>query len=230
MAHLWGALCRAFDTLGFADAAGGDEVFRQLVLARIIEPTSKADSIRVLAELGIAAPSLRTIFRALGRCIERDYRDTLATACLAYSASTAAGKAALVLYDCTTLYFETDTEDQLRKVGMSKERRVDPQIQVGLLVDPGGFPLEVHCFEGNTAETTTLIPVLNAFQQRHGSPTWSWSPMPGCFRPATSTRSKTPSSPSSSARGSARPRTTWPSTLNGTATTSLTGRSSNRRA
>jgi transposase len=74
----------------------------------------------------------------------------------------------LVLYDCTTLYFETDTEDELRRVGMSKERRVDPQIQVGLLVDPAGFPLEVHCFEGNTAETNTLIPVLEAFQQRHG--------------------------------------------------------------
>lgn len=51
---------------------------------------------------------------------------------------------------------------------MSKERRVDPQIQVGLLVDPAGFPLEVHCFEGNKAETKTLIPVLTAFQERHG--------------------------------------------------------------
>jgi transposase len=51
---------------------------------------------------------------------------------------------------------------------MSKERRVDPQVQVGLLVDAAGFPLEVHCFEGNTAETTTLVPVLTAFQQRHG--------------------------------------------------------------
>ena len=66
------------------------------------------------------------------------------------------------------MWNSTDTEDQLRKVGMSKERRVDPQIQVGLLVDPAGFPLEVHCFAGNTAETTTLIPVLSAFQHRHG--------------------------------------------------------------
>jgi transposase len=51
---------------------------------------------------------------------------------------------------------------------MSKERRVDPQIQVDLPVDPSGFPLEVHCFEGNTAETRTLTPVLTAFQARHG--------------------------------------------------------------
>jgi transposase len=35
-------------------------------------------------------------------------------------------------------------------------------------VDPAGFPLEVHLFEGNTAETTTILPVLRAFQERHG--------------------------------------------------------------
>ena len=72
------------------------------------------------------------------------------------------------MYDVTTLHFEAKDEDKLRKVGMSKERRVDPQIQVGLLVDPAGFPLELHMFEGNKAETTTIIPVLQAFQARHG--------------------------------------------------------------
>jgi hypothetical protein len=122
---------------------------------------------RVLADIGVPAPSLRTIFRCLARSIERGYRDRLAKACLAHSVRTS-GAAALVLYDVTTLHWETETEDELRKVGMSKERRVDPQIQVGLLVDPTGFPLEVHCFEGNKAETKTLIPVLEAFQQRHG--------------------------------------------------------------
>jgi len=56
------------------------------------------------------------------------------------------------------------------RAGMSKEHRAGPQVQVGLLVDPGGFPLEVHLLEGNEAETTTLIPVLSAFAQRHGVP------------------------------------------------------------
>ncbi|MCO6679240.1 hypothetical protein KJY99_11715, partial [Cutibacterium avidum] len=45
-----------------------------------------------------------------------------------------------MLYDVTTLYFEAENEDSLRKVGYSKERRVDPQIVVGLLVDRWGFP------------------------------------------------------------------------------------------
>nr|WP_238146716.1 transposase [Ornithinimicrobium murale] len=50
---------------------------------------------------------------------------------------------------------------------MSKERRVDPQVTVGLLCDTSGFPLAVHLFEGNKAETKTLIPVLQEFQESH---------------------------------------------------------------
>lgn len=55
----------------------------------------------------------------------------------------------------------------LAQVGYSKERRVDPQVVIGLLVDRLGFPLEIHCFEGNKAETQTIIPVVKAFQERH---------------------------------------------------------------
>jgi hypothetical protein len=162
---LWDVLAGAYARLGFDTV--GDDAFRALVLARIVEPTSKADTIRVLNEIGVKPPSLNTIYRCLDRSRRRDYRGVLATACLAHSARTV-GTAALVMYDATTLHFENENEDDLRRVGMSKEHRVDPQVQVGLLVDSGGFPLEVRLFAGNTAETTTLIPVLEAFQERHG--------------------------------------------------------------
>jgi transposase len=49
----------------------------------------------------------------------------------------------------------------------SKERRVDPQVTVGLLTTGAGFPLDVHLFEGNKAETKTLVPVLTTFAERH---------------------------------------------------------------
>jgi len=146
---LWDVLAGAYQRLGF-DAVG-DETFKRLVLARIIEPTSKADTIRVLGEIGVSRPGLRTIFRSLDRCVARDYRDAISKACVAHSSS--ARRAAMVVYDVTTLHFEAEKEDQLRRVGMSKEHRVDPQVQVGLLVDPSGFPLEIHLFEGNKAET-----------------------------------------------------------------------------
>lgn len=122
-AVLWQVLTGAYTRLGF-DAVG-DEAFRQLVLARVVEPTSKADSVRVLEEIGIPHASLRTMFRSLARCIERDYRAQVATACFEHAA--ASGDLSLVLYDVTTLYFEAEHEDELRKVGFSKERRVDPR-------------------------------------------------------------------------------------------------------
>src|SRR5699024_908819 len=84
-----------------------------------------------------------------------------------FAHATSSGDVSLILYDVTTLYFEADDEDALRKVGYSKERRVDPQIVVGLLVDRGGFPLEIGCFEGNQAETHTLLPIIRQFQDRH---------------------------------------------------------------
>lgn len=162
---LWQTLTSTFDALGFNAVA--DETFKALVCARLIEPTSKLDTPRVLDDIGVDAPHLSSIKRALARCVERDYRTALATACWEHVTSAGGPGVALVLYDLTTLYFEAEKEDSLRKVGMSKERRVDPQITVGLLVARDGFPLDIHVFEGNRAETKTLIPVITAFQQRH---------------------------------------------------------------
>nr|BFF07219.1 hypothetical protein GCM10023233_21880 [Brevibacterium otitidis] len=102
----------------------------------------------------------------MGRAHRRRYRDQIAKRCYAYAEST--GGVTLCLYDVTTLYFEAEKEDDLRKVGYSKERRVDPQIVVGLLVDRHGFPLEIGCYEGNRAETHTIIPIVKQFQDRHG--------------------------------------------------------------
>jgi hypothetical protein len=164
-AHLWEALSRGYDALGFDRVAGADDVFRQLVLARIIEPTSKADSLRVLGEIGVSAPSYPTLNRHLPGYACAAFAAGLAAACAAHAAL---GPASLVLYDVSTLYFETDTADEFRKPGFSKERRLEPQITVGLLTDATGFPLMVQAFEGNKAETATLLPVLRSFMAAHG--------------------------------------------------------------
>jgi len=77
------------------------------------------------------------------------------------------GPASLVLHDVTTLHFETDAGDGFREPGFSKERRLDPQITVGLLTDASGLPLSVAAFEGNQAEAATMVPVINAFKAAH---------------------------------------------------------------
>ncbi|MEW2386701.1 IS1634 family transposase [Micromonospora sp. NPDC047707] len=167
MGHLWDALTHAYQALGFAQATGADDVFRQLVLARIIEPTSKLDSLRVLEETGVAPASYATVKRRLPVFADQSWRQRLAAACAAHAGL---GPASLVLYDVSTLYFETDTGDGFREPGFSKERRLEPQITIGLLTDAAGFPLMVEAFEGNKAETLTMVPTIQAFMQAHQLP------------------------------------------------------------
>jgi len=160
---LFDALAGVYADLGF-DALG-DGVFRDLVIARVVEPTSLLDVGRVLRDLGQSPASYMTMRRTLGRAQRGGYRDRVAALCFEHASTS--GDISLVLYDVTTLYFEAEKEDALRKVGFSKERRVDPQVVVGLLVDRNGFPLQIGCFEGSKAETLTIIPIVTAFQQRH---------------------------------------------------------------
>jgi hypothetical protein len=162
--HLWEGLCRAYGVLGFDSVLNGDEVLRDLVLARIIEPTSKIDAERVLTETGVAARSYRTVKRRLPVIAKPAVRQALSAACAAHAGL---GPATLVLFDVSTLYFETDAGDGFREPGFSKERRLEPQITLGLLTDAAGFPLAVEAFEGNKAETATMLPVINAFKAAH---------------------------------------------------------------
>jgi hypothetical protein len=160
---LFDALAGVFTDLGFDTV--DDDVFRDLVIARVVEPTSLLDTGRVLTDLGREPASYATMKRTLRRACEGTYRDQVAARCFEHAATS--GDISLVLYDVTTLYFEAEKEDRLRRVGYSKERRVDPQIVVGLLVDRAGFPLEIGCYEGNTAETSTIVPIIKQFQARH---------------------------------------------------------------
>jgi len=154
-------LIEQYNHLGFNQLE--DAVFSYLCIARIVEPTSKLDSIRVLEELGITGLSKSSLHRCLGNIIAKDYKKRIVHLCFSHAAS----DITLVLYDVTSLYFEVQEEDEYRKPGMSKERRLEPQIIVGLLVDQNGFPLGLHSFEGNTAETKTILPVIEAFKKEH---------------------------------------------------------------
>lgn len=169
MGVLWDLLSLAYERLGFAGLSGeaDADVFRRLVLARIIEPTSKLDAIRVLEEAGLNAPSYATIKRRLPGYAKREFRAQIARN---NAAHVDLGRATLVLYDVSTLFFETHQGDGFREPGFSKERRLEPQITIGLLVDGSGFPLMIEAFEGNKAETATMLPVIRSFMKAHGLP------------------------------------------------------------
>ena len=145
MGVLLEALKAAWKAVGLDRLDGADEVFRQLVTARLIEPTSKQDSLRVLAEAGLSPVSYATVKRHLPSYAAEDFTRDLSRLLAGYARI---GRASLVLFDVTTLHFETDKADGFREPGFSKERRLEPQITVGLLTDETGFPLRAGAFEG----------------------------------------------------------------------------------
>ena len=151
-----------YQQLGFSQLNDSD--FANLCVARIVEPTSKIDSLRVLTDLGVNNIDRNQLYRCLQRVVEKNYRKIISQFCFDHAADQNLN---LVLYDVTTLYFEVQEEDGYRKPGLSKERRLEPQIVIGLLVDQSGFPLGLQSFEGNTAETKTILPILEEFQREH---------------------------------------------------------------
>jgi hypothetical protein len=159
---LWKVLQDEYGKLGFDRL--GDEIFEALCIARIVEPTSKLDSLRVLADLGVDPINRNKLYRCLGKAASQDYRRQISQACFEH---VQASGLTLVLYDVTSLYFEIQEEDEYRKPGLSKEHRLEPQIIIGLLVDRNGFPLGLQSFEGNQAETRTMLPVIEAFQAQY---------------------------------------------------------------
>ena len=78
------------------------------------------------------------------------------------------GNIGVLFYDVTTLYFEADYEDDLRKTGFSKEgRHKSPQIILGLLVSIDGYPLAYCIHEGNKYEGHTMLPVVTEFVRKY---------------------------------------------------------------
>lgn len=74
----------------------------------------------------------------------------------------------VVFYDVTTIYFQIDDEDEIRKRGFSKEcKHQNPQIVLGLLVSTDGYPLAYDIYEGNKFEGHTMLPVIDAFKSKY---------------------------------------------------------------
>ena len=105
-----------YQALGFDTVTGGDEVFKHLVLARIVKPGSNLDSIETLAEVGVGSASYATIKRRLPRYAQDSFQDELTRACATHAGI---GPGVLILFDVTTLYLETDEGDGFREPGFS---------------------------------------------------------------------------------------------------------------
>jgi transposase len=101
--------------------------------------------------------------------LHKDHQQQLQQISFNHTKKLLGGDMSVVFYDVTTLYFEAEREDDLRKMGFSKDGRAqNPQIVLGLLVSTGGYPLAYEMFEGNKFEGKTMMPVIEAFKQSYG--------------------------------------------------------------
>lgn len=155
-----------FDRIGFQVIQ--DELFRHIVIARLAYPTSKLKTVDYLYRYRGINMDITAVYRFLDKLNDK-YKAQAERIAYDYTKDTLKGKITVVFYDMTTLYFEAEDEDDLRKIGFSKDGKFQkPQIMLGLLVGEQGLPIGYDIFQGNTFEGHTLLPTLRKIQQKHG--------------------------------------------------------------
>lgn len=158
-------LDRVFDKIGFNKIE--DEVFRKLVKSRLSYPASKSATVEYLKNHFDEDVSLSKIYRYLDKLSDSQHR-IVQDISVEHTVKILGGNIGVLFYDVTTLYFESDNEDELRKCGFSKEgRHKNPQIILGLLVSIGGYPLAYCIHEGNKYEGHTMLPVVTEFVRKY---------------------------------------------------------------
>ena len=140
--------------------------FRNLVLCRLVYPGSKLKTVDYFKQHLNTNVSVHTIYRFLDE-LNANQKPQIEQLTFEHTRKMLKGKISVAFYDMTTLYFEASEEDDYRIPGFNKDgKHQQPQIMIGLLVGKYGYPIGYQIFEGNTSETKTLIPVLEAFQKK----------------------------------------------------------------
>jgi transposase len=157
-------LHQVFKLIGF-DKIEDDE-FRHLVISRLCQPLSKVSTVDYLKSHFAEDVKLYKLYSCLDKLYDTQ-KERVQQISVDHTRKILGGKIGLVFYDVSTLYFETDVSDDLRKTGFSKDgKHALPQIVLGLLVSDGGYPLAYSIHEGNKYEGHTMLPVVKDFVKK----------------------------------------------------------------
>ena len=158
-------LGKLFDEIGFNQVK--EALFRHLVLSRICYPGSKLKTVEYLLRHHQVFYEIDAVYRYLDK-VTGKYKEVLQDISYRHTLQLFNGRLSVVFYDVTTLYFEASDEDDLRKIGFSKDgKQQQPQIVLGLLVSELGYPLAFEMFEGNKFEGQTMLPVVEKFKAKY---------------------------------------------------------------
>ncbi|MBK7099787.1 MAG: transposase [Sphingobacteriales bacterium] len=147
-------------------AVGFDKIKNRLlldlVILRMVEPSSKLRSISLLDEYFGIKHRRQSYYQSAPQWLSLKPKPKLLPLHLPHKYYSF--NFDLLFYDVTTLYFESFEEDKLRKNGFSKDNKFQqPQILVALMVSKEGFPIAYEVFAGNTFEGHTIVPVVKDF-------------------------------------------------------------------
>jgi transposase len=158
-------LGKLFDQIGFNNLQ--DELFRHLVITRLVYPVSKLKTVDYLHKHKGISIDVDKVYRYLDKLHLQQMR-LVQEISYRHAMKVLQSEVSIVFYDVTTLYFEAEEEDDLRKIGFSKDgKHQQPQIVLGLLVNATGFPLAYEIFEGNKFEGHTMLAVVESFKEKH---------------------------------------------------------------
>ena len=156
---------KVFNEIGFDSL--GDNLLKDLVISRIIYPASKLRTTRFIADYLSVNLDVKKIYRYLDK-VHSEKKGLIQEISYKHTLKVLDNAIKVVFYDVTTLYFESDNEDDLRKTGFSKDgKHQHPQIVLGLLVSVNAYPLAYQIFEGNKFEGHTMLPIINEFKQKY---------------------------------------------------------------
>ena len=145
-------------------------IFRFMIAERINEPCSKLQSSFNHSEylgFGDTQIPLHQFYRTLDLLSEEE--DFIKQHLFSQQRSLFSTVLDVVFYDVTTLYFESQIEqdDALRQKGYSKDGKAHKtQLVLGLLVDKNRNPISYQIYQGNTYEGSTMIDALNTMKQQ----------------------------------------------------------------
>jgi len=147
------------------------EIFKYLVLTRLLNPDSKRASCQEKDSFyGMRTEfSLPDVYRALD--VFADFEIDLQRYLNEQVKKTIGRDLSNAFYDVTNYYFEIDFPDgvdDIRQRGVSKEHRVDPIAAMGLFMDENGLPVNMSIFPGNTSDSLTLQPAMNDVKKSYG--------------------------------------------------------------
>jgi hypothetical protein len=143
------------------------EIFKNLVVSRILYPGSKLYFLDYMFYFKNKEIDKNIVYRFLDTLYDEKIKLKIEKCVYESTIKKVGGRLIVCFYDVTTLHFESESEDDLRIIGFSKEGKLNrPQIQLGLFTTTEGYPLSYDVYEGNKFEGHTLKENLENFQRK----------------------------------------------------------------